>query len=174
MTQPERPNHSAIEPPPLDEADETLLVELIDALCASARRGEQPDVDEAARDHPRLASELRSLWATIWVAETLALPHLAPVPRSATVDHSDANPEPAADRAGTERFGDYLLLDELGRGGMGVVFRAREPGRDRIVALEAAAARAGRVVARGRPVPRRGDRRITPRPSQCRAGLSGG
>ena len=74
METPHRTGGSAAEPPPLTESDESLLVGLIDGLTAAARQGESLDVEALAGEHPRLAGELRSLWATIWVTESLARP----------------------------------------------------------------------------------------------------
>jgi serine/threonine-protein kinase len=131
----DRPSSSAVEPPPLDESDAALLAGLLDSLCNAARRGEEPNVEAVAQRHPRIADELRSLWATIWIAESLALPDRDEAIATASDDDRASRPE-APDTTSLARFGDYVILDELGQGGMGVVFRAREPGRDRVVALK--------------------------------------
>ncbi|MGZ3389430.1 MAG: hypothetical protein ACXVCF_07535, partial [Isosphaeraceae bacterium] len=139
METPHRTGGSTAEPPPLTESDASLLVGLIDGLTAAARQGESLDVEALAGEHPRLADELRSLWATIWVTESLARPEKTgrlSGDQPVQVPPTDSSADRSASSQGPVFFGDYQLFEELGQGGMGVVFRARELGRGRIVALK--------------------------------------
>lgn len=119
-------------------AGDIQLVALLQELTDELRHGFVPDVESVARRNPELADELRELWATARIAEDLAgTPEMTAVWSSGTQygpglqsTGPSAGPQPLL------QFGNHQLLEELGRGGMGVVYRALELNHGRIVALK--------------------------------------
>src|SRR4051794_15579357 len=105
----------------LDEALESLVARVVDEYRARQKRGERPDIEEYAAKHPHAAEVLRGILAVQdLLAESL----------------SRVGEAPAAEPAATGTLGDFRIVREVGRGGMGVVYEAEQISLGRRVALK--------------------------------------
>jgi serine/threonine-protein kinase len=108
------------------------LADLLAEVTQQQRQGRPPDWDRLGRDHPDLVHELRQLVNVAQLAESFARADPA-------TPYHDRDPAPTSTALAEtlpRTFGDYELQQELGRGAMGVVYKAWEPSLERHVAVK--------------------------------------
>ncbi|MFI5259249.1 MAG: tetratricopeptide repeat protein [Candidatus Limnocylindrales bacterium] len=107
-----------------DLSAEVLMGQVVEEFMERLDHGEHPDIESYVQDYPQLAAVLRQM-----------LPALELI-RISGVDLASAAEPLSSDFDLRMPVGDYRILRQIGRGGMGVVYEAQQLSLARRVALK--------------------------------------
>jgi len=112
----------------IDGPDERDPLDLLaDEFAQRCRSGDRPSVADYAARHPEFADRIEQLFPAVGLMEQLRREES--VAREAAMRRSSLSPPP-------EHLGDFDILQEIGRGGMGIVYEAEQRSLSRRVALK--------------------------------------
>lgn len=107
--------------------DDSRLDSLIESFMERQRQGERPTLEEYVARHPDLADAIRDIFPALAVMERFG---------SGIAADGELGVAPSTPPAVPSRLGDFRILREIGRGGMGIVYEAVQETLGRHVALK--------------------------------------
>ncbi|SMP71341.1 Serine/threonine protein kinase [Neorhodopirellula lusitana] len=110
------------------DSTEDVLAAVDTLACdflARYRDGDRPTVEEYAKRHPEYSDSIRQMFPLVASIERIKIDEQVAEDGTATL-------------AGRElsQLGDFRIVREIGRGGMGIVFEAHQESLDRVVAIK--------------------------------------
>lgn len=108
------------------------IEEVTEEFLKRLKSGEQPSVEEYREAHPEHADEIASIFPAILALENLG------VEQNARREMAQLDNVGISDHV--QRLGDFRIIREIGRGGMGVVYEAVQESLNRRVAVKVLAA----------------------------------
>jgi len=104
-------------------SEDAELADVLEAYIQALEAGAAPSVEELLAQYPALADRLQRCLASLQFVEGAASQMVLPAPLDELTDEN-------------RRLGDYRLIREIGRGGMGIVYEAEQISLARRVALK--------------------------------------